>query len=258
MSISNPTGALVPTRHDIYPLIDPADPSSQLSNSAAGRTVIVTGAGRGIGRSIALNYAKSNAKVIVIAARTAFQLDEVETELKQSNPACIVVKQPTDVTDENSVKALIEAAVAHSEKGAPFTLVNNAGYGPKPTSILESDPKIWRQVWDINVNGPYLTTRYLLPHLSPTTMSPNYVINISSIGSRRTRPGLSAYQPSKTAVNRFTEFLQLEHGETHNLVTFAVHPGGVETELGKECLPEEIHKLVLTDVVICSNGSHMG
>ncbi|KAJ3053520.1 hypothetical protein HK097_004114 [Rhizophlyctis rosea] len=243
MSIHIPTGLIAHTHHDIYPAIDACNPSSGLGDSAVDRTVVITGAGRGIGRSIALNYAKANAKIIVIAARTASQLDEVEIAIKAVNAACTVLKHPTDISNEESVKALIAAAAAASAPNAPYTLINNAAHAPPPTSILDSDPKTWKQVWDVNVFGTFLTAHYLLPHLSSTNPTPHYIINVSSIGSRLTRQGLSAYQSSKTAINRFTDFLQLEHGESHNLVTFAVHPGTVPTELGKECVPEELHHL---------------
>ncbi|KAJ3046128.1 hypothetical protein HDV00_003878 [Rhizophlyctis rosea] len=176
--------------------------------------------------------------------KTTSELDQVEAEIKQINSACKVVKQSCDVTSEESAQALIAAAVASSDKGVPFTLVNNAGYGDKVVPTAETNPSAWVKTWDVNVNGTYLPTRFLLPHLSTTNQVPNYIINISSIGSRVTMPGFSAYQPSKTAVNRFTEFLQLEHGESHNLVTFAVHPGGVLTKLARDGMPETMHHLL--------------
>ncbi|KAJ3035018.1 hypothetical protein HDV00_004390 [Rhizophlyctis rosea] len=236
---------LITAKHrDIYPLIDPSDPSSGLNKSASGRPIIITGAGRGIGRSIALNYARANAATIVIASRTTSELDSLEKEINTINPAIKVIKQTCDVTKEWDVRRLITAAASSPDTDTPFTLVNNAGYGDKSVSIADTDPAGWKKTWDVNVNGIYLTTRYLLPHLSTTTKQKNYIINISSAGSRLTTPGLNAYQSSKTAVNRFTEFLQLEHGSTHNLVAFAVHPGEVMTDLARDVVPESYHHLL--------------
>ncbi|KAJ3036929.1 hypothetical protein HK097_003670 [Rhizophlyctis rosea] len=239
--------AVKPTHHDIYPAIDPSNPSSKLADSAKGRTVVVTGAGRGIGRSIVLNYAKANPKVLVLAARTTSQLDEVESEIQKINPSIKVIKQSTDITDQQSVHNLIHTIVDNTDKDAPITLINNAGYGPKPQLIHETDTSEWFKTWDINIKGTYLVTRALLPHINTTHK--NYIINISSVASRHEYyiPGFSAYNPSKTALNRFTEFTQLEYGDSHNLVTFAVHPGGVKTELAKEGMPEELKHLLVDE-----------
>ncbi|BFZ62798.1 hypothetical protein YB2330_003908 [Saitoella coloradoensis] len=225
--------------HDIYPAIDPSNPSSGLANAAEGRTVIITGAGRGIGRSIALNYAKAKAKIIVLAARTASQLTEVAEEIKKINDGIKILEVETDVTDASSVTNLIEKAVDESGKEALYTLFNNAGILEPNLTIAESDPDTWFKTWEINLKSTYLPTHYLLPHLSPNTPKPHYIINTSSIGSRGTRAGFSAYQPSKTAINRFTAFLDTEHHSTHNLITFAVHPGGVMTELARESMPKD-------------------
>ncbi|KAJ3037732.1 hypothetical protein HDV00_001381 [Rhizophlyctis rosea] len=240
--------SIEPKHHDIYPAIDPFDPSSSLQDSAKGRTVIVTGAGRGIGRSIALNYAKANAQTIVITSRTLSQLDEVEAEIQKLNSTCKVIKHQCDVTDQKSVEELISVAVSNTpNKNTPYTLINNAGWGPPPLKIVETDPADVFKTLTTNFMGTYLPIRYLLPHLPTHTPHKNYIINISSIGSRNNLLGFSAYSPSKCAINRFTEFLHLEHGESHNLVTFAVHPGGVETSLAKEGMPEDKRRELLCD-----------
>jgi NAD(P)-dependent dehydrogenase (short-subunit alcohol dehydrogenase family) len=92
---------------DIYPAISP---SEALAGSAKGATVVITGAGRGIGRAQALVFAQAGAKRVVIAARSSHELDEVEGEIKKIGGVTEVVKVITDVTDEGSVKNLFEKA----------------------------------------------------------------------------------------------------------------------------------------------------
>jgi NAD(P)-dependent dehydrogenase (short-subunit alcohol dehydrogenase family) len=95
------------THHDIYPAISP---SGTLAGSAKGTTVVITGAGRGIGRAQAIAFAQAGARRVIIAARSAHELDEVEEEIKKGGEATEVVKVVTDVTDADSVKNLFEKA----------------------------------------------------------------------------------------------------------------------------------------------------
>jgi NAD(P)-dependent dehydrogenase (short-subunit alcohol dehydrogenase family) len=95
-------------RNDIYHDISPY-PSGALEGSAAGLTVVITGAGRGLGRSLAIVFAKAGAKV-VITSRSAHELDEVEATIQKDVEGATIVKVITDVTDEKSVEALFEKA----------------------------------------------------------------------------------------------------------------------------------------------------
>jgi len=219
-------------KHDIYPAIDPSHLDSGLAHSAAGRTIIVTGSGRGIGRSIALNYAKAGAEVLVLTSRTVEELTTVAQEISAINPHVKVIPQVCDVSNEESVKQLIEVSVQASNEYTGFTLINNAAYASAVESIEESTPENWWRNFEVNIKGVYLTTRFLLPHLKERKSKIHYIINVTSGGGvRRTGLGYSAYSCSKGAVNRFTDFLDVEHRESHNLRTFAVHPGGVDTKL---------------------------
>jgi NAD(P)-dependent dehydrogenase (short-subunit alcohol dehydrogenase family) len=97
------------SHHDIYPAISPA-PDGALVGSAKGMTVLVTGAGRGIGRAEAIVFAQAGAKRVVIAARSMHELDEVELAIKSVAPDTEVIKATTDVTDEKGVAALFDKA----------------------------------------------------------------------------------------------------------------------------------------------------
>jgi NAD(P)-dependent dehydrogenase (short-subunit alcohol dehydrogenase family) len=97
------------THHNIYPAISPA-PDGALVNSAKGLTVLVSGAGRGIGRAEAIVFAQAGAKKVVIAARSTNELSEVEVAIKGVAPKTEVIKVETDVMDEKSVAALFHQA----------------------------------------------------------------------------------------------------------------------------------------------------
>ena len=95
----------------------------------------------------------------------------------------------------------------------------------------EQDPETWMRTWDVNIRGTFLTM-----HAFINRHPRGYIINTSSVGSINTRPGFSAYQPSKTAVNRIADFLDKEYKD---LKVFAYHPGGVMTELAKKSMPQD-------------------
>ncbi|KAF9901743.1 hypothetical protein EC991_005752 [Linnemannia zychae] len=202
-----------------------------------GRTVLITGASKGIGRATAISFARSGAANIIIAARSG--LDEVEQELlaaalPSSTPPQII-KLQLDVTSEISVAHAVERV--EQACGRLDILVNNAGYLEDWKPIAESDPTDWWRSWQVNIRGVYLMTRAFLPLLLQG--SQKTVINVSSTGAHMTSRGASAYQTNKFALLRFTEFLATEYGD-QEIVAVAIHPGGVNTELGRG-LPKDFH-----------------
>lgn len=154
-------------------------------------------------------------------------------------PQIVVV--PLDVTDEKSVTAA--AATVNEAFPRLDILINNAGYLEKRAKIAESDPEEWWRTWNVNVRGPYLVTRAFLPQIL-VKGGEKIVVNLSSIAAHLIAPGGSAYQTSKLALQRWTEFLHVDHGPD-GILTFAVHPGGVPTDMGKR-LPLE-RQVVLTE-----------
>ncbi|GAA5846698.1 hypothetical protein JCM9279_003417 [Rhodotorula babjevae] len=239
---------LVATKHVLYSAIDP---TTALADAAKGLAVLITGAGRGVGRAEALAFAQAGARKLVLSSRSHQELDEVKQAILALDNGTDVVVHPADLTDDKNVEALFEAA------GEVDVLVNNAGYLEPCTPIRTSDPSDWCRSIDINLKGTYLATRAFLRsadhhgRLDPDRASrPEHadkvgltVINTSSVGSAGTRPGFSGYQPAKSMVNRFTEFL---HFEEPLVRTFAMHPGAVMTKLARDSMPPDTHGL-LTD-----------
>lgn len=218
--------------NDIYAAIDPD--KSDLSQPS--KLVLITGAGRGIGRSIALRYAKSGVAGIIICARTSSELDSVEKELKKISSTVRIRKHTVDVADANSVDAL--AKTVRKEEGRLDILINNAGASSSWVSIAESDALDYCKVFNVNLNGTYLMLRSFLPLLVETAKKESTVVdvvNMSSIGANMTFPTASAYQVSKAAVSRLTEFVNLEYGE-QGVNCVAMHPGSVLTAMSEENL----------------------
>lgn len=224
------------THKDTYPAI--------AQSNHHGRTMLITGASRGIGRATAISFAKSGASNIIIAARSGLYeveqdiLSAAATTLPPSTPQ--VLKIHLDVTSENSVDS---AAVTVMQKFPLIDiLINNAGYLENWHHIAESDTTEWWKSWNVNIKGAYLITRRFLPLVLKSETKT--IVNISSIGAHRTRVGASAYQTAKFALLRFTEFVATEY-EDQGIVAVSIHPGGVPTELALK-MPESIH-VALTD-----------
>ncbi|KAI1613736.1 short chain dehydrogenase reductase [Exophiala viscosa] len=222
-----------PTLHkDTYPAIDPT------RCDLSGKYVFITGASKGIGRATALSFARAGCSALALGARS--DLSEVEelvtraaTEVGKPVPKILIVK--LDVADQASVDQAV--AKISSGFGRLDILINNAGYLEKRAKIADSDPSEWWKTWSVNVLGPYLVTRASLPLMLGTEDSSKIIVNLCSLGAHLLAPGASAYQPSKLAVLRWTEFLDVDH-RSDGVLTFALHPGGVLTDMGQR-LPIE-------------------
>ncbi|KAF2128286.1 putative oxidoreductase ucpA [Dothidotthia symphoricarpi CBS 119687] len=217
--------------NDIYPAIAA---SSNSSLQQSGKVVLITGAGRGIGRATALQYAHASVGCIILCARTSSQLDQVESEIHEVNGKIRVLKYTVDVTEDEEVQKV--AQDIKEKEGKLHVLVNNAGASSAWVPIVDTEPAKWWRDFEVNIKGPYLFLHACLPLLvetaekSKTTVD---VINVGSIGGHTTAPGSSAYGSSKFALLRLTEFVDVEYASKGvNVVT--VHPGGVETTLSKQ------------------------
>jgi len=197
-----------------------------------GRIAVVTGAGQGIGREIALSLARRGAKVIV--ADITDKRFEVAKEIEATGSHASAVK--CDVSDREDVERMVEQAV--KKFGTIHILVNNAGiYPSKPfAEITEPD---WDRVLDVNLKGVFCCTKAALPKM----MEQRYgkIVTIASIaGSVIGFPNLVHYSSSKAAIVGFTRSLALEVAK-YRINVNAVAPGPVETP-GTKTLGEEMYE----------------
>lgn len=217
-------------QHELYPAIDPT--KSDLSQP--GKVVLITGSGRGIGRSIALQLAQCKVAAICLCARTHSELDESEKGIKEIHEDIRVYKFPLDVSNEASILDLV-AAITKAE-GRLDILINNAGFSPRLSSMIDSDTEEYWNTFVVNLKGPFMMIKNLLPLMLKTANATGKIvdiINISSVGANMVRKGPTAYLQSKFALTRMTEFVSLENGDK-GINCISLHPGVIRTKLNEK------------------------
>lgn len=188
---------------------------------------IVTGAGRGLGRGVALALAARGTS-LMLAARTERDLRSALAECIRSNASGDYAV--TDVSVLDDVRTLVERTVHRF--GRLDIVVNSAGVLGAVGSIGQVDPITWRDAIAVNLFGPVNVCHYAIPYLRSSS---GVVINISGGGAAGTRPHLSAYACSKAALVRFTEILA-DEVRPADVRVYAVAPGPLDTRLHAELL----------------------
>lgn len=193
------------------------------------RIALITGGGRGIGRSIALTFAREGAQVIV-AARTHGQVslvkEEIEREFGSSAHAV-----SCDVSDARAVSVMFEEAEALFGSG-PDILVNNAGIA-ESAPLLKTTDEFWRRHLDINLSGTFYCTRAALSSMIGRGWG--RIINIASIAGKTGAPYIAAYSASKHGVLGLTRSVAMEVA-TRGITVNAICPGFVETEMTERAI----------------------
>lgn len=216
--------------------------------SVEGKVAIVTGAGRGIGKSIAITLAEAGADVTV-AARTVKQIEQTADEIRRLGRKALVV--PADISKSDQVKNVVEQTV--SQFGKIDILVNNAGIDIlKPIAFVPEmrEKKLpewqvaeswdtplteeeWHQVMDTNLTSAFLFAQAIAPHM--LRQKKGKIINVSSTSSDLGTPYFSAYCVSKAGLSMFTRCLASEWAP-FNICVNAVGPGVIVTEMSEEVL----------------------
>ncbi|HUL43046.1 MAG TPA: SDR family NAD(P)-dependent oxidoreductase [Bacteroidota bacterium] len=188
------------------------------------KTALVTGAGRGIGKSIAVALAREGASVVV-AARTSSEVDSVARTIVAGGGKAI--SMTSDVSVESDVRNLVERAVR--EFGTVDILVNNAGIGSfANVANLATDD--FDEMWKVNMRGVFLCTKAVLPCM--TKQKSGDIINIASLAGRNAFVGGAGYAATKWALIGFSRCLMLEVRE-FNIRVITLCPGSVDTGFGR-------------------------
>lgn len=207
-STSSPAAvAFVPTlRHDTYDYI------RSLKGDFEDRSVLVTGASKGIGQAVAVAYARAGYSKIGLLARssaaaTVERATEAATAAGHATPDFLVLT--ADLTAVDSVAAA--ASKVRATFGSVDILINNAGYMEAWNLVDASEPDDWWRAWEVNVKGTYLMTRAFLPLVLKSRQKT--ILSVSSAGAWFTLRGGSAYEGTKTAQIRFNQHILCEYGD---------------------------------------------
>lgn len=189
------------------------------------KVAVVTGAGNGIGRAIALAAARAGSRVVV-ADVLAADGERTAREIQDEGGAAVFV--PTDVSSAEQARTLIDTAVA--TYGGLDVLVNNAGTGGAQARLHEVEPADFDRVVAVNLRGTYLCSKYALAHF--LTRGGGNIVNIASTYGLIGAPGAPAYCASKAAIINLTRQLAVDYGPDGIRVN-AVCPGYIDTGLGR-------------------------
>ena len=189
------------------------------------KNALITGAGKGIGKAIALALAKEGVNIILVA-RTQEEIDSVAAKVRSLRVKALAIT--ADVADINSVNSAVEKALA--EFGTIDILINNAGIAAFG-KFLELEPTDWERIIQVNLMGTYYVTRAVLPNMIERQTGD--IINISSTAGLSGNALTSAYSASKFAVLGLTESL-MQEVRKHNIRVTALTPSTVATDMAKE------------------------
>lgn len=217
-----------------------------MEQSLKGKCAVITGAGSGIGRCVAVQLAKEGMKIVLLGGKRMESLKETEKQVKAYGECCVI---PGDLTHLESLKEKVEIAV--QKMGGIDVLINNAGLALHG-SFEETKEEQFEAIMNINVKVPYFLTQYALPYLKKSQSAT--VINIASVVGHSGYPMQSAYVASKHALLGFTKSLAREYYKD-NIRVHAISPGGVCTDMVKVArpdlleegmiMPEDIAEIVL-------------
>ena len=208
-----------------------------------GQAALITGAGRGIGKTIALKLAVSGANTILVDMSP--EMDDVRKEIEGMNRKCLTFQ--VDVTDLEAIYAMVNNII--EELGEIHILVNNAGI-TQDNLFMRMKPEQWSKVIDVNLNGVFNVTKAVIR--SMVKQHYGKIINISSVVGFSGNPGQVNYSSTKSALVGFTKSLAREVG-TRGVTVNAVAPGFIDTAM-TQALNESQQQAILQQIPLGRMG----
>jgi len=195
------------------------------------KTVIVTGAGSGMGKAMALLFAAEGGKVVVSDIKT----ERVETVVKEiTSKGGIAAGIVTNISEEVDVKKMIDTAI--TSFGSLDILINNAGVMDDFTPIADVSNELWNRVIGINLNGPFYSCRLAIQQM--LKQGKGVIINVSSIGGLNGARAGAAYTASKHGLVGLTKNIGFMYG-TKGIRCNGIAPGGVNTNIMEGANPNK-------------------
>ncbi|MBC8259232.1 MAG: 3-oxoacyl-[acyl-carrier-protein] reductase [SAR324 cluster bacterium] len=208
-----------------------------------GQTALITGAGRGIGKIIALSLAASGADIVLVDMNP--EMDDVQKEIENLGCKCLAFQ--ADVTDFEAIDSMVKNIL--EEMGAIHILVNNAGI-TQDNLFLRMKPEQWSKVIDVNLNGVFNVTKAVVR--SMVKQRSGTIINISSVVGFSGNPGQVNYSSTKSALVGFTKSLAREVG-ARGVTVNAVAPGFIDTAM-TQALNESQQQTILQQIPLGRMG----
>lgn len=199
------------------------------------RVMVVTGGARGIGYAVAARALRSGASV----ALWDIDAERLERSRKELSELGTVSTETVELTDESSIAAAVQHTLA--AHGAIHVLINCAGITGGNGMTWELPPDVWRRVIDVNLIGPYLTCRAVVPHM--IEQGYGRIVNIASVAGKEGNPSASHYSASKAGLIGLTKSLGKELA-TKNILVNAVTPAAAKTEIFDSMAPAHIEYML--------------
>ncbi len=196
-----------------------------------GRTAVITGASRGLGKALVQRFLEEGASV-ACCARTLSLLQRLQLEFRQRDRRLLALA--CDIADRDQVDQFSRRVL--EEFGAVDVLINNAALLGSRTELVDTTPSMWARVIEVNVNGVFYVTRAFL--LQMIHRQRGSIINVTSSVGRQARARWGAYAVSKFAVEGFTQVLADEL-KAKGIRVNAVNPGAIATDMRQAAYPEE-------------------
>jgi 3-oxoacyl-[acyl-carrier protein] reductase len=193
------------------------------------RTIIITGASKGIGKAIAMKLAEHKTNLVLVA-RSNNELVKMKNEIEALGSLCLPIS--IDLTSRGSVQKII-AATAETF-GTIDILINNAGLAMS-LPIQETSEEDWNKIMNLNVRVPFFLSKAAIPYLAKSNRGT--IINIASVVGRKGYINQAAYASSKHALTGFTKVLS-EEVKPLGIIVHLISPGGVATEMVTKMRPE--------------------